>query len=182
MKVYQILSDPASNQIISKNKRFLESLLPLNAERRWDAWTAAFGASGPELHIESPQGVRKGNFFRLHPAVLVHDWQVAEAASESAVLCDDSEYLPAHLKGTGERLCVLNVMGCYNCLDHEHSEVAARADGQSVAITKYAFHSQRILDSPVFKIPETRSNSIYALTGRDDADFLLFIESKSIRD
>jgi hypothetical protein len=179
MKIYRIHHDPMFQTLVPAIGDSGGLIKQFGAERKWDQWEEAFGPKGPLLRVEDPAGTRQGNFFLLHPGALVYDWRVADAADEISLLQDDMEYLPARLEDPVGSLCIQNPMGYYPCFDHDRSEFTTGVDGEIVSIQKHAFHVGRILDSTVFKIPETRSDTIYALSGRGDGDLFEFYHSHS---
>ncbi|GAA5120525.1 hypothetical protein JIN84_05705 [Luteolibacter yonseiensis] len=176
MKIYRIINDPAFHTLAATEPEPLEPILSLDLEHLWEPWISAFGRQGPELRAADPQTTRRGNFFKFHPGFLAYDTSVADAAEQIELLQDDMEYLPARLEGTSERLDIMNVMGCYNCFDHGRAGYTTDENGGITAITRYAFHPTRIMDSTIFRIPETRFEEIYVLSGRGDAEFIEFYQ------
>ncbi len=65
------------------------------------------------------------------------------------------------------KFSVLNVLECVNALDKQKTKFA-RPDGGGM-IKEFAFHSDRLPESTIFKIPETFT-SILTVEGRDDPE------------
>lgn len=178
MKIYRILSDPSCHAIHPVDGDARGVILPFDGESKWNPWIAAYGQDGPLFRVKEPAQTQLGNFFLLNSGVLVHDWQVSDDADEVEILGDDMEYLPARLEDPAMALCVQNVMGCYNCLDLDRSEFTTGSGGEILSIQKHVFHPRRVLDSAVFKIPETCRDTIYALSGRGHDDFFEFYHER----
>lgn len=174
MIIYRIRPAPGFHTLFPMGSDPTGLISSFGTDRKWDSWISAFGSQGPMFGISEPSSSETGNFFDLSPGVLVHDMRVADEADRLGLFQSDIEYLPGRLKETGEPLCIQNVMGCYNCLDRERSLFSSVGEGSFSSIETHVFIPGRILDSTVFKIPETRLDAIYALSGRGQDDFFKF--------
>jgi hypothetical protein len=174
MKIYRIRPDPEFYTLclLNEDPEGLTSLF--NTERKWSSWVSTFGREGPLFGVKEPSATKKGDFFGLASGVLVHDTKVADNADRLSLFQGDIEYLPGRLAETSEALLVQNVMGCYNCLDLSKSVLLSSNDGSISSVESHVFLPDRILDSTIFKIPQTRLDAIYALSGRGDEDFFKF--------
>jgi len=87
---------------------------------------------------------------------------------------------PLPLPFEGKEFSVLNVTECINCLDTTKTDwIHEKSTGKPVRIAKYAFHSDRMSESSIFKIPETAKSEILCYEGlKDSADeFKGFVEA-----
>ena len=82
-----------------------------------------------------------------------------------------------------EQFALLNVTACVNCLDQDRTEwELGKSTGKRIRIEKYAFHYDRLPESSVFKIPETRRGEILCYEGVKDPEDELkpYVESHGI--
>ena len=110
-------------------------------------------------------------------------WAVAPRAFEILkwLLSDAGEVLP--LPFSNRRFALLNVTQCVNCLDQENTEWEfGETTHQPIRIERYAFHEERMPESSIFKIPETRRGEILCYEGLKDPDdeFKTFVERHDI--
>ncbi len=126
---------------------------------RLDSWNP------PRFYIQNPLK-DKSNFFIVASGAFAFDQTVREDPILSMFLEMAGEILPIELE-TGEPLYVLNVTQIGNALDQERS--GFRKDpstGVVVTVEKYMFHANRLPESPIFKIPETRRAKVLTFAGR----------------
>jgi hypothetical protein len=65
-----------------------------------------------------------------------------------------------------EDLHVVNVTECINVLDQDRTRWTVGAtSGRRLSIESYAFHPDRLTETPLFKIPETAKTEIYTAAG-----------------
>jgi len=111
---------------------------------------------------------KTGNFYEFASGSLVFDKAVYEGMGD--ILEMGGEILPLEMEEGGQ-LYLLNVLECINALDKGKSEWKRTPEGQKMYLTKYAFHSNRILESSLFKIPEGNYSSVLTYSGvKDTAD------------
>ena len=92
------------------------------------------------------------------------------------------ELLPLLCRGMDVR--VVNVTQCINALDEDQTEwVYGQSTGQRIRIERYAFKSNRFIEAPLFKIPETSRSEILTIEGLKDPEdeFKFSVESKGLR-
>ena len=71
----------------------------------------------------------------------------------------------------GEQFFALNVTECINVLDNESTQwVYGQSTGARIRIEQYAFHADRLTETPLFKIPETSRSEILTVEGLKDPD------------
>lgn len=70
------------------------------------------------------------------------------------------ELLPIRLE-TGEKLYIVNVLDCINCLNEKLSVFDYYDNGDRGRILKYSFH-KRFTESSLFKIPQNPKAAIFA--------------------
>lgn len=135
----------------------------------------------PTFYIQNPLKPR-ANFFMLNPGALAFDAAVRDHPYVGMFLEMAGEILPIALD-TGESIFVLNVTECVNALDSQRTEF--RLDPTTkvrAAIVRYAFDVDRMTQSPIFKIPETRRAEILTFSGRfacaEDEFMSVFTQTK----
>jgi hypothetical protein len=79
------------------------------------------------------------------------------------------ELLP--LPHKAEMLHVLNATECVNALDEDTTEwIYGKTTGTRIGIRRYSFYANRLLEGPLFKIPETSATDILTIEGMKDPD------------
>ncbi len=117
-----------------------------------------------------------GSFFSFIPGALVY-----EKLIENDFL--DLFERSGEILNLDESKGVLNVTECFDCLDHQKTDVVLGKKTQKpIRIRKYEFVPSLIPESPLFKIPETRRGTIYCHEGiLDEEDsFKSRYESKGL--
>ena len=164
VKIYRVKIDPTNSQWALPTDRQFTA----RGEMFFDGTPKAVTWNPPEFYIQNPLKPRS-NFFILSPGALAFDNDVRTDPFIGMFLEMAGEILPIRLE-TGESLFVLNVTECVNALDKEQTKW--RLDPSTkvpAAIVTYAFHPQRLTQSPIFKIPETRRAEVLTFSGRFSA-------------
>jgi len=151
---------------------------------RSDRWTfdctpKASGWVPPKVYILSPN-LKRGNFFNLSPGGLVIDAEGINALR--ALLEMSGELLPVSYKG--EEFAFLNVTSFVDALDQDRTNwVYAKGSGTKIRIEKYAFHSHRLPETPLFRIPETNKTVTFTIEGLKDPEdeFKFNVEQKGLK-
>jgi hypothetical protein len=130
-----------------------------------------------DIYVLEPK-LKKGNFFGLGPGSLVADSHAFELLRDLFEM--SGEMLP--LFHEGEKYYLINVTGCFNVLDQDRTQWEVNKKGVRFRITNYAFRSERLTESPLFKIPETCRGEILTVADRgdDESDFKLRVESAQL--
>lgn len=105
----------------------------------------------PEVVVLNPLK-KRGNFFYLIPGALVFDEEALESLRDLLEMAGQILELPLG----NETLYILNVLECINALDSDRS--VWNIDPQSsqrLSLKQYAFRRGFVLESTLFKIPET---------------------------
>jgi hypothetical protein len=122
------------------------------------AWVA------PSVYIYEPK-LKKGHFLALWGTdALVIDETALEQLGD--LLEMSGELLPLPYKD--QLYHVLNVTECVNILDEQKTQWLYEKG--SMPIKTYAFHANRITETPLFKIPETCKSEILTYEGLKDPD------------
>lgn len=120
----------------------------------------------PRLFVLHPK-LKRGNFFYLSPGAIAID--LAAISQLQDLLEMSGELLPINDGGIGCSL--LNVTECINALDDDGTEWAyGKSTGARLRIQRYAFHANRLTETPLFKIPETCKSEILTVEGRKDPE------------
>lgn len=163
MKIYRVIEDVNSYQGfgIDDESVWQSNLLTFDCSPKVTTWMP------PTVHIHSPK-LKIGSFIYLCPGALVLN---AEATDTLRDLLEMSgELLPLHFKN--ETYHVLNVIECANVLDDDATKwVYGASTGAKIGIQTYAFHANRLLESPLFKIPETCKAEILTVEGANDPEY-----------
>lgn len=120
----------------------------------------------PEIYIHNPKR-KQGNFYYLSSGSFVVDSQTAEQLR--SILEMSGELLP--LEHAGNTYYLLNILECVNCLDQQKTKwVVDEKAGVKVRILEHHFHRQRLVESTIFKIPETAAGDILCVEGLKDPE------------
>lgn len=136
----------------------LEDLL-FDGKHRLESW------SDPGLYVMHPK-LKKGNFFGFGDAsgTFIVD---AKASEKLADLLEMSgELLPFSYKG--DVFHVVNVTEVIDVLDEDRMQWVYRKG--SGPVKGYAFHANRLTETPLFKIPQENSTDVFTVEGLKDAD------------
>ena len=160
MKVHRIRPDVNNYQyfMLEDANIGLTELMTFDGTPKVDTWTA------PAVYIHKPR-LKKGSFPDLWAtATLVVDETALEGLRDLLEML--GELLPLPYKD--KLYHVLNVTECINVLD-DHNTQWLYENG-SGPIKKYAFHSSRFTEAPLFKIPETCRSEILTTEGIKDPE------------
>jgi hypothetical protein len=160
MKVYRVRPDVSNYQyfMLEDDSLVLSEMLNFDGTAKADGWAA------PAVYILEPN-LRIGHFPALFSkAVIVVD----EVALKQlrGFLEMSGELLPLPYKD--KLYHVLNVTGCYNVLDERRTQW--RYEKGRLPIDRYAFHRNRLTETPLFKIPESCRTEILTCEGLNDPE------------
>lgn len=148
MRIYQIWPDVNHYQ-------FFLTVQPGDYDRfSFDATPTEGKWISPEVRILAPK-LKRGDFLQWNPGVLIMSQRATDLLGD--YLSIYGEQLP--LKYKGETFTVFNVTTCIDCLDHEKSSF----DGK----WHLYFDPAWLIESPLFKIPETVGTAIYTVEGME---------------
>lgn len=164
MRVYRVQLDLNRFQFFAPEDQevFKKQTLVFDGTPRLENWTP------PGVYIYQPK-LRRGNF-------------LGTGVGGGAFVCDERarEELQTHFEMSGELLPlphkgemfhIVNVTQCINALDEQRTEwVIGRETRARIGIKRYAFHADRVPDTPLFKIPETDKSEILTAEGRFDPE------------
>lgn len=165
MKVYSVKTDIKFSQSVLPEieERYVFDLLHFDCERKIAHW--------PEIdwYVFNPKE-KEGDFYSLGGnGAFVFNQRVYD--SELFDLLEMAgEILPIQLEDGGPTLYVLNVLECVNALDKKNTVFDVYDDGTRGRILQYAFHPNRITESPLYKIPETSKTEVLTYTGVKDPE------------
>ncbi len=164
MTIYNIESDANSIQWIIPeidDELFLD-LTTFDCKPKLPEWPSV------KWYIHNPKS-KKGDFYTLGvDGALVFNEKVYD--SDLAGLLEMAgEILPVQLED-GTQLYILNVLECVNALDKEKTTWHLYDDGSKRSIKDFVFHSNRITESSLFKIPETSKIDILVYSGVKDPE------------
>lgn len=119
----------------------------------------------PTFYVQNPLK-KRSNFFLGVWGGLIFDGAVMNDYVARTHLELAGEILPARLE-SGEQLYVLNVTEVANALDHETTMFRKDRLGQSImGVLRYAFKTERMIQSSIFKIPEMMRTDVLTVSGR----------------
>lgn len=106
----------------------------------------------------------RGNFFTLGiGGAFAFDQEVFDNKRLRFLFELSGEIIP--VKGINTKYYILNVLNHFNSLDPFKTEWYYYDDGEKDRIKKYVFDRKRMIESPVFKIPETYKIECLTTTG-----------------
>ncbi|CAN5539923.1 hypothetical protein BH09VER1_BH09VER1_23970 [soil metagenome] len=175
VKIARIQADPTCCHWIVPDEKMSPDDLNFDGTSRLLDWKP------PEFHVHNPKKARTDFYTGLTGAISMTSEMrfhpILMAYFEKA-----GELLPIKLE-TGEDLFILNVTSIADALDLEQAVMRKNpSTGVPVAIQQYAFNVERLPNSSIFKIPETKKVNILAYSGRAKSpvdEFLsVFLELK----
>jgi len=122
----------------------------------------------PPVRIYNPR-LKRGDFmsFCSGSGALVARYPAADEVWTELELA--GQILPVEFDG--EKAVLLNITEVANCLDHENCEWVYGRDGVTrIRCQKFAFRTDLVPESSLFKIPETVAGTFYAHTGYGDPE------------
>lgn len=171
MKIFRVLPDPSYAALLPVAAEAFARVLPFDGSPKSGVWSG-FGRGGPSFRLGAGGMPSPGHFFALHPGVLAYDGMVADAADREELFTPDGEWLPASLEAPVQELNLLNITACYPCLAEENPPFA----GEAASPGRQVFLPGRILDSTLFRTPQTGRDVIYCLAGRGDGNLYEFCQ------
>jgi hypothetical protein len=161
MKIYRVRPDVNNYQyfLLEDDNLVGTEMLDFDGTAKGDEWVA------PAVYIYKPK-LKKGNFPDLWSTATIVVDEVA-LKQMRGLLEMSGELLP--LPHKDNLYHVLNVTGCFNILDEDHTQW--RDEKGSKPIKRYAFHAKRLTETPLFKIPETCKYEILTCEGLTDPEF-----------
>lgn len=161
MNVYRLRLDSNNYQrFLPEDERIWKTeRLTMDCTRKLPGWIP------PSVYVPNPT-LKKGTFFHLCSGAFVTDKNATEKLRDLLEMA--GELLPIDYKS--EPYWLLNVTECMDCLNHEQTEwVLGKSTGAKIDIKRYAFKSDRMPESSIFKIPN-RLADIYVAEGRFDPE------------
>ncbi len=161
MNIYRLQIDVNKFQSFFLEKEDALSLdeLSFNGKHRLESW------SDPGVYVMHPK-LKKGNFLGFGDAsgTFIAD---AKASQELEDLFEISgELLPFTFQG--EPFHVVNVTNVIDVLDEDRTQwVYEKGSGP---VESYVFHENRLIETPLFKIPQENSMDVFAVEGLKDDD------------
>jgi hypothetical protein len=122
-------------------------------------WVSERGLVIP-CRFRNPQ-LPKADFMGFVPGAFV----LTEDAMRRVGGFQAAEFFPVYVEG--DEYYVANVIQVFNALDRASSEIEPGADG-SIRIKRYAFHRNRLLETGVFKLPETALQEVLVFASEND--------------
>ena len=165
MKIYRVLHDVNTYQtfILTNESVYHTGELRFEGRSKIDTWQ--------DLEVVTLNPLRPvSNFPYLAPGTIVCDQLALDKLFKFFEMA--GEMLP--VINNGQTYYALNVLECTNMLDQEKTIWETSPDtGAKLWISKYHFHPNRVLESTLFKIPETHRGDVltYANTIFPDDEF-----------
>jgi len=161
MKIYKLVEDANNYQwIMPENRDDITERLSFECQSKISGWSPV------KMFVFNP-AKKKGNFFTLGGiGALVFDEKVLDKMLTIFEMA--GEILP--LKVNDMTLYALNVLSCVNSIDKDKSTWNYYDDGTRGRLIKYSFHTDRITESSIFKIPETCKGEILTSYGINDKE------------
>lgn len=164
MKIYNVKVDSNSFQWLMPQigEDDLLNYTVFDCQHMKDNWSRDI-----EWYSFNPKN-KKGNFFSLgNGGGFVFDKSVYD--SDLLTLLEMAgEIIPIQVEG--QEFYVMNVLECVNALDEKNSQWDFYDDGSRANIKEYAFYSNRLSESSIFKIPQTSRTEILTYSGIKDED------------
>jgi hypothetical protein len=156
MKVFRIQNNADEFQYFLPEHDGDWPKLRTNATPRLATW------SPPPVYVLYPK-LQAGALYNLYPDTMILSPGAMTAIGGYASAAGETLPLPYQ----GQTYTLLNVLECVNVLDHERTVWQTDPQtGMQLYITKYAFHANRLVSSPIFKIPETSMAETFVLEGQ----------------
>lgn len=172
MKVYRVRNNVSRFQYFLTERE--EDILSLKT----DCSSKANTWQPPSVFIFKPRH-KRGDFFHFNSDILIANQKAIEVLQTFFEM--SGELLPLPYKG--DVYTLLNVTMCIDCLDHEKTVwLVDEATNTKILPKKYAFHKDRFVSSPIFKIPETDRGEVL-IVDRDqgDEEFRKSVESAQLQ-
>jgi hypothetical protein len=131
------------------------------------------------VHVVNPV-LPEGDVFRLCAGAIVTNAKATEQLRDFLEMA--GELLP--LRCNNQEFHLLNATECTNALDRESTRwESGLRTGANIRIIQYVFHPDRLSESSLFKIPETRKGEILTVEGRFDPEdeFKFRVEQASLK-
>ena len=162
MEIYRVQTD------INHFQRFFPTdsaiyetdILNMDCQPKLVDWNA------PKVYIDNPKK-KLGNFFDLCSGAFVVDSGARKILLEFFEIA--GELLPIAYEGS--TFSLFNVLACVNCLDQGKTKwVLGKTTGARIRILEYHFHPDRMIESTLFKIPETSATQILCVERSKDPE------------
>ena len=166
MKIFRINTNSNATQLTSCDPSKFKPF-----RKRFDAYPMKEDWIEQEFYNYTPTH-KLSDFFYILPNILVFNQKVYNSRLID-FLIGAGEILPIILEDTNERLYILNVTACYNCLNKKETQfnwTRNPIEGEPPFrghIEKFIFHEERVQEPVPFKIIENPGTHIYCDTGRD---------------
>jgi len=146
--------------------------LELGCSRKIQRW------SSPLVRVSNDK-LEVGNFFGLCPGGFVVDASTRNALAGFFEMA--GEILP--LPFGDSMFYLINVLQCVNSLDQERTIWAQVGVDGPKHIIEYQFYPDRVVESSIFKIPETACSEVLTISGLMDSEdeFKFVVESRGFK-
>lgn len=162
MKIYKVSHDLKYQQLIPVEESFFR-------ENKFHGDSVAEGWVPPTFYVNDPL-FERGDFFNISLSILCFTEKVFHSELGS-LLGATGEILEANIEGESESVYILNPLIRYNCLNHSGLEYRDPFTKVFPMITKFSFHSNRIGDSTIFKLPDSPSTPTLCLSSPNYESF-----------
>lgn len=159
MRVFSVKHDPNYQYFFPIDGHF-RVFAELDGNFREDDW------SPPRVHVPEPQLVH-GNFYNFSNGFLIIDPPATEILHGLLTVAGELLPLPYH----ADVYRVLNVTECADCLDHDQTVWSPVSKTEPLQIIRYVFRPGLVPMSPIFKIPEEATTSIFVSEGMTEEQF-----------
>ena len=172
MKIYRISCDVNFQQLFPVEEGFFRNN-EFNGNPLKESWKS------PKFYINDPL-LERGDFFHITPSILCFSEKVFHSEIGN-ILGGAGEILEANIEGESKAVYILNPLIRYNCLDHDQLEYQNPFSKVFPLISKFAFHSRRIGDSSIFKLPDSPSVPTLCFQSSDYESFYDLYHKSSMR-
>ena len=172
MKIFRISCDVNFQQLFPVEEDFFRKY-DFNGNALQETWEV------PTFYINDPL-IERGDFLHITPSILCFSEKVYNSQVGN-ILGGTGEILEIKVEGESETFYILNPLIRYNCLNHNELEYRNPFAKIFPMITKFSFHSKRIGDSSIFKLPDGPSVPTLCYQSIDCENFYDLYHEQSFR-
>ena len=174
MEIYRVKTDSAYQSFLPEDESVWgEDTLIMDCQAKSSDWPSL------GVYVFNPKKER-GDISHLGPGGFLINSRAYEALRSPIEMA--AEALP--VRHGKEMLYLINVLECANCINKDGSSFYKNKIGEDIEhmIKSYDFHSRRLPQSSLLKIPETSRGEILCLTEMVDPedDFKEIVRSKKL--